>query len=78
MILHIYLFMEEYLFKKINHWKKNIYRYISMTIHKIFTIEEPSSRYSHSAVKNNGKQADIFGGCNIGKKNERNLNDWIK
>jgi len=46
-----------------------------MTIHKIFTIEEPSSRYSHSAVKNNGKQADIFGGCNIGKKNERNLND---
>lgn len=46
-----------------------------MTIHKIFTIEEPSSRYGHSAIKNNDKQAYIFGGCNIGKKNKRNLND---
>ena len=50
----------------------------SMTIHKIFTIEEPSSRYGHSAVKNNDKQAYIFGGCNIGKKNERYLNDLHK
>ena len=50
----------------------------SMTIHKIFTIEEPSSRYGHSAVKNNDKQAYIFGGCNIGKKNERFLNDLHK
>ena len=50
----------------------------SMTIHKIFTIEEPSSRYGHSAVKNNEKQAYIFGGCNIGKKNERFLNDLHK
>ena len=50
----------------------------SMTIHKIFTIEEPSSRYGHSAVKNNDKQAYIFGGCNIGKKNERYLSDLHK
>ena len=50
----------------------------SMTTHKIFTIEEPSSRYGHSAVKNNDKQAYIFGGCNIGKKNERYLNDLHK
>ena len=50
----------------------------SMTIHKIFTIEEPSSRYGHSAIKNNDKQAYIFGGCNIGKKNERYLNDLHK
>ena len=49
-----------------------------MTIHKIFTIEEPSSRCGHSAVKNNDKQAYIFGGCNIGKKNKRNLNDLNK
>ena len=40
----------------------------SMTFHKIFTIEEPSSRYGHTAVKNNDKQAYIFGGCNIGKR----------
>ena len=50
----------------------------SMTTHKIFTIEEPSSRYGHTAVKNNEKQAYIFGGCNIGKKNERFLNDLHK
>ena len=50
----------------------------SLTIHKIFTIEEPSSRYGHSAIKNNDKQAYIFGGCNIGKKNERYLNDLHK
>ena len=50
----------------------------SMTIHKIFTIEEPSSRYGHTAVKNNDKQAYIFGGCNIGKKNERYLSDLHK
>ncbi len=50
----------------------------SMSINKIFTIEEPSSRYGHSAVKNNDKQAYIFGGCNIGKKNERYLNDLHK
>ena len=50
----------------------------SMTIHKIFTIEEPSSRYGHAAIKNNDKQAYIFGGCNIGKKNERYLNDLHK
>ena len=50
----------------------------SMITHKIFTIEEPSSRYGHSAVKNNDKQAYIFGGCNIGKKSERYLNDLHK
>jgi len=50
----------------------------SMTIHKLFTIEEPSSRYGHMAIKNNDKQAYIFGGCNIGKKNERYLNDLHK
>ena len=49
-----------------------------MTIHKIFTIEESSSRYGHSAIKNNDKQAYIFDGCNIGKKNKRNLNDLNK
>ena len=48
------------------------------TIHKLFTIEEPSSRYGHMAIKNNDKQAYIFGGCNIGKKNERYLNDLHK
>ena len=50
----------------------------SMTIHKLFTIEEPSSRYGHMAIKNNDKQAYIFGGCNIGKKNERYLSDLHK
>ena len=50
----------------------------TMTIHKLFTIEEPSSRYGHMAIKNNDKQAYIFGGCNIGKKNERYLNDLHK
>ena len=49
-----------------------------MTIHKLFTIEEPSSRYGHMAIKNNDKQAYIFGGCNIGKKSERYLNDLHK
>ena len=50
----------------------------TMTIHKLFTIEEPSSRYGHMAIKNNDKQAYIFGGCNIGKKSERYLNDLHK
>ena len=50
----------------------------SMIIHQIFTIEEPSSRYGHLAVKNNDKQAYIFGGCNIGKKSERYLSDLHK
>ena len=50
----------------------------AMIVYKIFTIEEPSSRYGHIAVKNNDKQAYIFGGCNIGKKNERFLSDLHK
>ena len=50
----------------------------TMIIHKLFTIEEPSSRYGHMAIKNNDKQAYIFGGCNIGKKSERYLNDLHK
>ena len=50
----------------------------TMTIHKLFTIEEPSSRYGHMAIKNNDKQAYIFGGCNIEKKTERYLNDLHK
>ena len=50
----------------------------TMTIHKLFTIEEPSCRYGHMAIKNNDKQAYIFGGCNIGKKSERYLNDLHK
>ena len=45
---------------------------------KIFTMEQPSSRYGHSAVRNEDKQAYIFGGCNIGKKDERYLCDLHK
>ena len=50
----------------------------ALIAYKIFTIEEPSSRYGHMAVKNNDKQAYIFGGCNIGKKSERFLSDLHK
>ena len=50
----------------------------SFTWRKIFTMEQPSSRYGHCAVRNEDKQAYIFGGCNIGKKNERFLSDLNK
>lgn len=50
----------------------------SFTWRKIFTMEQPSSRYGHCAVRNDDKQAYIFGGCNIGKKNERFLSDLNK
>ena len=50
----------------------------TFTSYKVFTMEQPSSRYGHCAVHNNDKQAYIFGGCNIGKKNERFLSDLHK
>lgn len=50
----------------------------SYTWRKLFTMEQPSSRYGHKAVRNDDKQAYIFGGCNIGKKESRYLNDLHK
>ena len=49
-----------------------------MTNKKLFTKEKTSYRYDNIAIKNNDKQAYIFGGCNIGKKSERYLNDLHK
>ena len=51
---------------------------ITFTSYKVFTMEQPSSRYGHSAIHNNDKQAYIFGGCNIGKKTDRFLSDLHK
>ena len=45
---------------------------------KVFTMENPTSRYGHSGCIDNEKHAYIFGGCNIGKKNERYLADLHK
>ena len=50
----------------------------TFTSYKVFTMEQPSSRYGHSAIHNNDKQAYIFGGCNIGKKSDRFLSDLHK
>jgi N-acetylneuraminic acid mutarotase len=36
---------------------------------KVFTMEQPLSRFHHSAVKAEGKEVYIFGGCYIGKEN---------
>ena len=47
-------------------------------LYKVFTMENPSSRYGHSGCIDNEKHAYIFGGCNIGKKNERFLADLHK
>lgn len=49
----------------------------TLTWHKIFTMESPSTRYGHCAARNDDKQAYIFGGCNIGKS-ERFLGDLHK
>ena len=40
----------------------------TLTSYKVFTMEQPLSRYGHNVIYNNDKQNYIFGGCNIGKK----------
>ena len=38
-------------------------------------MEQPLSRYGHNVIYNNDQQNYIFGGCNIGKKNNRFLSE---
>ena len=37
---------------------------------KVFTMDQPLSRFYHSGVKTNEKAFYIYGGCNIGRENK--------
>ena len=37
---------------------------------KVFTMDQPLSRFYHAGVKTNEKAFYIYGGCNIGRENK--------